>query len=345
MVALLDERFEQALASCDAATREAPWLYEPHLLRGEVFTARAVAMQDRGDLAGCLADLAQAHDAFERAAEMARSDPRAHEALSSHALSVMGLERMQNHDLQEPFETVLRATEGALRANPDSVVALRTQATAAFYWAEGQLRRGASPGDALDTAQALAEKTLHLDPRDVVALQTLGTLNMLRALQIELRRGDDPRPSLDRAARYLGQALDINPSFVPAQVNRATIHAVRAEYEIARGLDPRPSLEAAVKGLQQVLAVGPMVVPLLNNLGNVHYRKGQWESGHGLDPRPSFTADHRGLRAGHCRQPRLRPALQPHGGRLGGDRQVPGKPGHRPGARPRPRHHGVSAGA
>lgn len=289
LMALLDERFDQALTSCDAATREAPWLYEPHLLRGETLMARAQAAQDRGDVAASLADLAQAHDAFARAADMARSDPRVHVALGRHAISILGIQRLRDTDLREPFEQTLRATEQALRADPDDVAALRLQATAYYYWGEAHLRRGTGPPDALDTAASLAERALRLDPRDAISLQTLGTVNMMRALQVEMRRGADPRASLDRAVGFLDRALAINPGLVPAQVNRATCSAVRAEYEIARGLDPRASLEAAAAGLEKVLAVGPMVMPLLNNLGNVHYRRGLWENGHGIDPRPSYA--------------------------------------------------------
>ncbi|HNX48622.1 MAG TPA: protein kinase [Thermoanaerobaculaceae bacterium] len=289
LVALLDERFDQALASSDQAAREAPWLYEPHLVRGEVFMARALGMHERGDLAGCFANLAQAHDAFARAADMARSDPRVYEDLSRQAISVVGIERLRDTDLREAFEKAREATEQALQADPDDIVALRMQASAYYYWGEASLRRGTGHADALDTATALAERALHLDPHDATSLQTLGTVYMARALQVELRRGEDPRGSLDQATRYLSRALAENPSLVPAQVNRATCNAVRAEYEIARGLDPRPSLEAAATGLQSILAAGPMVMPLLNNLGNVYYRKGIWENGHGIDPRPSYT--------------------------------------------------------
>lgn len=289
LVALLDERFDEALADTEAANREAPWLYEPHLLRGEVFMTRARRKMERGDRAGAQADLAQAGDAFAKAAEMARSDPRAWEAVGRHALSTLNVARLYGGDLETPFRATLQATDKALVARPDSGTAVRLQGSAYFYWADAALRSGKPATEALSTALALGERALGLNPKDTDAMQALGTTYIVRAMQVELKQGADPRPSLERASGYFEKALGINPGLVLPRINHATAQAVRAEYEIARGLDPRHSLEAAARGLTSVLASGPAVVVLLNNLGNVHYRKGQWEAAHGLDPRPSFA--------------------------------------------------------
>jgi eukaryotic-like serine/threonine-protein kinase len=92
---LLDGRYEEGLQHADAASRIAPWLYEAVALRGKLLTSRAVGKVERGDLVGAQADVLEAGDAYRRAADMARSDPRVltDEASRLVLVLVMALQR------------------------------------------------------------------------------------------------------------------------------------------------------------------------------------------------------------------------------------------------------------
>jgi eukaryotic-like serine/threonine-protein kinase len=285
---LLDGRWEEGLQHADAAMRIAPWLYEAVALRGKLLTTRAVGKVERGDLAGAQADVLEAGDAYRRAADMARSDPRVLTDEASRRVLVLIMALQRGLPASAELDAAVKACDEAALADPDRPTPYQTRAEAYLRYADAVLRRGQDAGAALDSAVASAREALRRDSGNANALHLIGATLMTRAMLVELRAGRDPRPLLAEAASYFEKAVAVNPGMAPAVFNGAVVWAVQAEYELARGLDPRPSLDRAITALEKAVAGNPDLVMLLNNLGSVYLRKAEWEAAHGLDPRVSY---------------------------------------------------------
>lgn len=290
VIAFCEERYEEALAGCQAALKRDPWFYEGLTLEGEIYLARANRRRDGGDTEGARAEYDQAATAFRAAARIGESDPRPFEGLCRLWTNVMqmGIEG-QSGDVTSHMEEALRASESALAADASRSDAQLARSAVFWRWGQYQLRRGDDPTGSLSQAAAAARVAAGLEPDNAVPPYYLAVSRLFEA-QYESSRGADPRQALADAIGGCTAALRIDPTFSRALSLLGVAYQDQATDQASRGMSPFDSLRESVAVLQRSVALSPHLASSRLNLGNAYLNLGQYERTGGKDPTPTLRA-------------------------------------------------------
>lgn len=279
LIALYEDRHEEALAKARQAFEEAPWLYEAKKLEGDVLFA--IGSRHGHDAAfdhrAMTAWFQQAAEAYRIAADLGRSDPAVHDAACALWTQVMNGAFEHGDPVRPSFEEAIAACGRAIAASPGSPSGYVKLAWAhnCFAW---RVATGAVPGEdpeaAIAEAIARAEEAARRSPEDLLARYVVGALWRTRALYAS-NRGLDVAPAVDHAiagyqavlrlAEGSDAALGQDQVFLWALNELCSSYLIRAERESLRGLDLRPSLEEALPRCDRALALDPTFVYPRNN--------------------------------------------------------------------------------
>lgn len=289
LIALVEERYDEALEHVNDALRHAPWLYEARRLEGDVRVAQGRLREAQGQYPQALESYEAAGAAYRAAIEFARSDVALYEADCERWLEVVGVHLRRGASPLEPIHQAIDTCLVARRINPDRAFSYGRTANVYCILADFQRDHGQDPRPALGQAVELAEQALQRSPRDVVASVAVGwALYMLGDL--ELQTGGDAQPYLDRSVARFKAILRENPTSVEAYNALGYALDRRAKLEMATGRDPTATLHEAVEGYRQALELDPGFAPAYNNTGIALYRQADWERRTGRDPRPTLVA-------------------------------------------------------
>jgi serine/threonine-protein kinase len=287
LMALYDDRHDEALAKARAAYAEHPWLYEANRLEGEILQLTADELRNGGDYDAASRRYAEAVTAIERAANVARSDPSTYTQLAMVALSRITLE--VNHrglDVTPHYEDGIRATDLAAAANPDDAEALAVLAGIHKRVAEYRISQGQEAGEHLDNAIAAAERAVELDPGNAPAYRVLGSTYRQIGKDVR-RRGDDPRPAFGKAIEAYEIAGRLAPDWA-FFASLGLLHKDIAVYQSGVGEDPRESFEEAIAAYERSIELRPMEWSTHYNLGNVRKFLARHEIEEGTDPQATL---------------------------------------------------------
>jgi predicted Ser/Thr protein kinase len=286
-IALVEERWDEAVSHARAAVGEAPWLYEAVRLEGEIWLARAQAQHGRGEASGCEDSMRHAEAALARAIDLARSDPEARAAECQRRLLLLKA-ASKSGTSPEGFITPLReASEAALGIDPDAIGAQCDLASGYIGIGEWLLAHGQDPTNALGEAVRHAEEAIACDPEKPQAHNTLG-LAAWRLASHERKSGRDPRPWSARALESFETATILDPVSALPRGNRGLVLSDLAQDERTAGRDPLAMLAEAVRAYDEALIIDPGLASTAFNRGVAALRAGDWQTLHGLDPRRNF---------------------------------------------------------
>ena len=286
MIALLEERNDDALELARQAEAESPWLPEPFELQGRarLQTAQAHVMESRWDEARRAT--AEAIEALESAALLAPSSTVvAHRLCDAHVLGTAPDRLTQHAQDQGPGR---RACAAAEALDPDLLHAKNQSARLRILAMQDPSLPLPERLADLDAGIVMASESLAVEPDDGQAATLLGTAFLTRAVFLSRAQGIDPRPDLEQAAEVLGRAAQAEPGLVVAHINRGTALAILAQETLTRGEDPDPSFEAAIESFRQALDRSPEHGPLLGNFANLLYNRGIHRLDQGLEARSIF---------------------------------------------------------
>lgn len=281
MIALLEERNDEALELAQQAEVETPWLPDPFELRGQAWLqiAQEHVTESRWD--ETRSALSEAVSALEQGAALAPSSTElAHRLCEAHVLGVAPDQLSRRPQNQTEGR---RACAAAEALDPDLPHPKRLSARLRILAMQDPSRPLDERLADLDVGIVMAEGILKLQDVDGHASNLLGTGFLTRAVFLSRAKGLDPRPDLVRAAEALGQAVEAEPGLLAAHINRGTALAILAQEKLARGEDPDPSFEAATESFQQALDRSPEHGPLLGNLGNLLYNRAVHRLEQGLE--------------------------------------------------------------
>ncbi len=226
LLALVEERFTDALERARAAAATNPAFYEARILEGHVHRAMGYERSKASDPAGAVAAYELAVEAYDRALSEGESDPAGYEGVCETWLNVVAAQFWLAVDPEEALGRASAACDRALTVEPDRGSAMVVQSMVDYYVGQARLRRGEDPERELARAAYLARRAIWLEPTDAKAYDRLG-LAYLAALEAAVWNGRDGRLRHREAVGALEAAVAINPGYA-----HSLDHAGRAHREL-----------------------------------------------------------------------------------------------------------------
>jgi predicted Ser/Thr protein kinase len=288
LIAFYEGDLERALNDAEQAYAEADWLYEARKLEGDIRLEMGTELGQAGDFDGAFAALGRAGNAFEAAADIARSDPSIYEGDCGRWTAVMELEGRRGVTAGDAFAAAIDACGKAVAIDPNrSDVHERL---ARLYWLRADLANdhGEDPGPYLDSAIVAAERAIAIAPTSAVAHGTLGGA-LIVAAEHRQDHGEDPRNELARAIASLERAVELNPTAALSHDDLGYAWERTAKYEMSVGQDPRQSLARALESYERASAVEPGYANAYNNAGIARWRLAAYERRTGVPPFASLS--------------------------------------------------------
>ena len=287
LIALYEQRFDEALALAQKAASRVGWLYEARTLEGEIHFERSDEQFLKGDVDAALDELHRAAEPYRRALELARSSVSALEGECRRQVRIVLYERDKGHSPEALVRDALAACAAAHTARPDDPHTLVEEASAwhALGWYQGL--HGVDPMHSEQQAIHFAEEALRIKPDFAHAHQYLADayfgIGYYRG-----SRGGDPREALDRAITEGQKTIAQDRTAFDAYQRVAAIYWEKGDYEINHGVDPRPSFAAVADNARRAIELSPKSFIAWNTLGLSYEKTGAWNLSHGIDPTGSL---------------------------------------------------------
>ncbi|MBI4912434.1 MAG: protein kinase [Acidobacteria bacterium] len=283
ILALHEQRFDDAHRLAGKAAAEAPWFYEALALEARVHLARALA-GGRPEQAG--ADLEEAWHFLRQARLLAPSDPSLWDLETQGRLQAIDLMGEQGLKATGAEAELLSGCREWARLQPSDPGPPARRASGLALLARRTLGGGASEREIRATrARAEAEAVLSSHPGHPEALEALA-LACFALEHAEEELGKDARPTLQKMIQACEQAL---PSGAPrlAMIElMAGATLLLVEEEKKRGGDAQARWRNTVSLLEQELALSPGNSGLHANLGNLLLEQADTDLQEGRDPSP-----------------------------------------------------------
>ena len=284
IIALQEERFDDALARAREAQTGDPWKYESTALEGEIHYARATALSERGDYEGAIAAASASEGAYGRVLAVGRSDDSLRIGMARALLQVATVRVEQGRSTDDPFlkgMELLRAARQADSRRPDSY-----QLEARLHWqrATDLGNSGRDAREALRASIQAGETALNLGSQDIRTYDGLATAYWYLSQQ-ETSHGKDGERPLAAANVILERGKRVDPTDPFIFRNLGVIHGIRAELCFRNGTDPGHDLATSVANFRKAIELDPGYTQAHFNLGNSLTLVALKKSGMGQDPR------------------------------------------------------------
>jgi serine/threonine-protein kinase len=282
LIALYERRWENALAKAQEALAKNPLLYEAERLAGDVHQAEGREKQRRGDWDGASWAYGEAQSAYDRAAQIGRSDPSIYEG--SCVTWVQDLQVVPNvrGDLHRTASAAQVACDRALTADPESATAHDRKAVTYLRVAEYLLSMNLDPREQLRLAIATAEQLTRVQPESYLGYLEGGNGWELLS-EWQDAHGEDPLPAMDKAIALLRKAVEIAPWHSRTWDDLGMAVWKKAGLVNARGGDATPDYDEAVRDEREAVKRDPTSPMVHNNLANALSDRAFWAQDHGQD--------------------------------------------------------------
>jgi serine/threonine-protein kinase len=283
LIALYEQRFDDALVLARKAATGVGWLYEARTLEGEILVQRSDEKYYAGNVDGAIEELYGAAEPYRRALDLARSSVSALEGECHRQALIISHEREKGRSPESLIHDGLAACAAAATARPDVAHLVAEQAGIWRSFGVYQEQHGADPTHSEQEAIRFGEEALRIDPSYARAHVYLADahfdLGYYRA-----SRGGDPREELDRVIAECRTTIGLDPSSFDAYQRIAVAYWEKGEYEIGHGIDPRPSYSSVVEHARRAIQLSAKSFIAWNTLGLSYEKTGAWNLSHGIDP-------------------------------------------------------------
>jgi serine/threonine-protein kinase len=283
IIALQDERFEEALGHARRAWETLPWLYEGMALEGQIWAVKAASLRERGEYAPASAAVTASLEAYDRALRIARSDDQLLIGKARACEIEVNLRAEKGLPTDEPFELGMESLREARRIDPDRPDSFLLESKLQWQRSSDLANSGRDGRPALRLAIAAGKEAIRLGPGIVAHYEALAMANWYLA-QMESSHGGDGEPFLKQAEAALGQADGLDPRSAVVQRNLGVVHGIRAEDCFRTGADPRPEVERSVAAFRKAIAFDPGFNQAYTNLGNALRMLAMAQAERGTDP-------------------------------------------------------------
>ncbi len=290
LIAQYERRYDDALAKAREAAERVEWLYEAHILEGQVLTAIADDHRREGRYDDARQFLETANTAYQNAIRVGESDVRAYQGQCTMWFIAWHTEVVHRRNANPAtLERLLESCNNGLVANPDTTRLHELIALAYSVLADSQVAHREDPADAALAASAAADAALATDPRSIFALSSKAAALWHRG-QYQMIQDDDPTETFSAAVNAVEQALALDPRSSSSHARLAIILVDQAIWDHAQGGDPRPWLQRSVAALTTASEIEPDSATNYVNAG-IAYRRWLEYLVHTLDEDPSSIAE------------------------------------------------------
>ncbi|MBZ5715831.1 serine/threonine-protein kinase [Nannocystis pusilla] len=261
LLALAEERHEEALARARAAFAAAPWLYEAKKLEGDVLYA--LGSRHRHDAVFDFDKMRSYFDpaaaAYAIAAEHGRSDPSVHLAECELWAQIMNASAKRGESMRPSFDRARAACERAIAAGPRSPEA---HTKLAFlhgcfaFWIASGMQNQEDAKAALRDAITTAEAALHMSPGEAMTQYVVAAAYRARAYYEDMI-GRDQSEALARAIVAYEAALQLDPDFYWAIKELAFVLAEHGRHASLHGGDPTEDFARAAALCDRARTIEP----------------------------------------------------------------------------------------
>lgn len=284
LLALVQERYMEALDLARKAQAQTPWFAEAWILESRALESIGEAAYQRGGSDEALRMLDLAGKALERAEQIARSSPVVLNEESHRHLRVLQIRLWVGKGKPTDLAWAMEGPERLLRVDPDSWRALAQRADIYIAWGQWVSGKGEDALPFFDQGIEAARGSLRIRPDNGGTLMSLGSLYRTRS-EFEAQIGQDPRPSLNASIQAFTEALRYPRLRDKIYGNLGTSYGALGEYQIGHGQDPTAALEQAIACHEKALAISPVVDYYLN-LGFARVIEAQYQRQQGHSPLP-----------------------------------------------------------
>jgi serine/threonine-protein kinase len=288
LIAFLEEDYTQALKQSEAAIKKVPWLYEGHLLQGDVFVALGNDQQAIGKTEKANKYYENAKKAYLDAAQKGQSDAEVYEGLCALHAAIL---RMQiNHSGTISEQVVQDGADYCEKTQEADSKNINSYLIATVIYTDrsfNQRAHGIDDSDSIDKAIKYAQSALRIEPENSAAHAAIGQAISTRA-DAELDRGGNPIPFLNDADSHYRKALAKMPMDHRTLYNLGDSLTQRGRYESSTGKDATRSFENALYYLERSVKENPKSAMYLSQLSIAYFYKAEFENRFGLDPRDSL---------------------------------------------------------
>lgn len=283
--------FEQADATCTAATEIAPDLAAAWGQRSAVQRLRGVWALRRGQPAAVHVE--RAIELAERGLGLAPDDPAGHRRLGLAHRTLARLQQRAGEDPRPAQRRALAALERSAALLPDAV-SWSNLGLARSSLARQEAFHGGDPESELAGAVEALETAVELAPDVAPVWVNLSEVLKNRGV-FELDHGRDARETLIRAVAAAEEAVELNPAYVTGwrQLGLARWYLGDARWQQAD--DPGPVLEAAVAAFREAQTLDPDFALPFSDAANVQVLRARVTAERGSDPGPFLAAADRDL--------------------------------------------------
>jgi serine/threonine-protein kinase len=285
LIALYEDRYDDALQAARRAFAEVPWFYEARHLEGAIHVRLGMNAQERGRHEQALAAYLEAGECYAEAISIADSDATLYLSEARRLVRMMTLRADRGESPESELQQVLGACDKALLVSPGWADAYGVRVLAHLAQAEFQGRHGHDPSQALAAATADAEAAVADAAQNPELYLLLGWAQRILARH-QQHQGRDPSAALQAAINGYDQALQLDELYADAHANRAVAQWALAQYQMEHGIDPAPALAEASRSLQRAAELSPETALLHNNLGNISHSHALHAMNRGHDPGP-----------------------------------------------------------
>ncbi len=258
VLALVEDRTDDAIRMARDAHARFPWSWEALVLEADAYKTMASLRLTRGDHGGAEQALLRAGESLARAKDIARSAPRPYESEAQRRFLRMAIRFDRNSASAADRDFALEGIADALSVDPANVRVLGFKAAIHRRWALTRAAAGEDPRPELQVAAEACEAGLKSRPEDSAMINNLASILRNQA-DWEMGRGIDPEPNLRKAVRILEGALARPRHADLLWNNLGNCHALLGRWQLLHGRDPSAELERASDCLLKAAAVRPWV--------------------------------------------------------------------------------------
>jgi serine/threonine-protein kinase len=288
LIALYEQRFDDALALARRTAERVLWPYDARTLEGDIHQIAGKERYLKGDVEGALAELASAGVAYRAAREVARSGLAAHLGECQRLVETAKIDVDRDRSPEASVNEGLKVCATASTARPDDGAPLVAQAELWHQRAGYQKDHGQSPLKAESEAMSLGERALAIDGADVRAHEIVG-FAQAKIGELRTEKGEEARPSFDQAIAHAERLIAIDPGRLEGHSLLLSVYYALGLHEEAVGNDPRRSYQAAIDHGYKAIAISPGDFRLQNRVGTSWASMGAWQMHHGIEPTEAFS--------------------------------------------------------
>lgn len=252
LLAFYKEDYSATITHARNAYTQAPWLYEARSLEGNAYYRLAHGQRNTGDAKAAQDNYRRAIDAYQRAAEVGRSDARIYVRLQRAFSDLIEASEWSGTSAQSALDQAAAATEKAIAASPSYYGAYVAAGQIYLFLTESLASQGKDPRPAIAKAIAVATIGRKYKPDEPEAGCILGGV-YFRLANYNDSHGEDALPALRAGAEILQSVLAHNPEYPDALMAMQAISREESVYQRLHGRSPEASLASMMQYSERYL--------------------------------------------------------------------------------------------